>query len=211
VWDFDWSFGYERGHNYFITAAENDLFQYMSSSNIGFPFFKQLLRGSDVVKKAYYRLWTEFMTSGKLDELIEYCDDYFQYAEPSLLHNYDGVTYEENNGWWWGGGGTTIVTGWGDGKDYATVTNRAKSWLTKRANYIYKRLEVYDLSEDIIELPEEEYGQPDRVDVGKVMNRPVNVFDLNGVMVRRGVPYGQFNIGLRPGIYIVDGRKVVIK
>ncbi len=211
VWDFDWSFGYERGKNYFITAAENDLFQYMSSSNIGFPFFKQLLRGSNVVKKAYYRLWTEFMTSGKLDELIEYCDDYFQYAEPSLLHNYDGVTYEEDNGWWWwGGGGTTTVTGWGDGQDYATVTKRAKSWLTKRANYIYRRLEVYDLSDDIIELPEEEYGQPDHVDVAKVMNRPVDVYDLNGVMVRRGVPYGQYHIGLQPGIYIVNGKKIVI-
>ena len=207
VWDFDWSYGYERGKNYFITAAENDLFQYMSSSNIGFPFFKQLLRGSDVAKKAYYRLWTDFMTSGKLDELVEYCDDYFKYAEPSFIHNQDGASWEEYD--WWSGTSYTS-TGWGDGKDYATTTKRAKTWLTKRANYIYKHLTPYDLSDDVIELPEELYGQPDRVDVGKVMNRPVNVYSINGTMVRRGVPYGEYHIGLQPGIYIVNGKKIVI-
>ncbi|MBQ7571484.1 MAG: CotH kinase family protein [Bacteroidaceae bacterium] len=210
VWDFDWSFGYERSnpHSYFISEASSDLFQYMNSSNVGFPFFKQLLRGSDVAKKAYYRLWTEFMTSGKLDELIEYCDDYFQYAEPSLVHNQNGVTNEEYN--WWTGT-TTKSTGWGDGKNYATVTTRAKTWLRKRAEYIYKRLTVYDLSDDVIELPEELYGQPDRIDVGRVMQRPVDVYNINGMMVRRSVPYGQFHLGLAPGIYIVDGKKVAIR
>ena len=161
-----------------------------------------------MAKKAYYRLWTEFMTSGKLDELIEYCDDYFQYAEPSLVHNQNGVTNEEYN---WGTGTTTKSTGWGDGKNYATVTTRAKTWLRKRAEYIYKRLTVYDLSDDVIELPEELYGQPDRIDVGRVMQRPVDVYNINGMMVRRSVPYGQFHLGLAPGIYIVDGKKVAIR
>jgi hypothetical protein len=51
LWDFDWAFGYQRGNNYFRTAAEIDLFYYMRSSNIGYPFFRQLLRGSEVVQK----------------------------------------------------------------------------------------------------------------------------------------------------------------
>ncbi len=194
VWDFDWGFGYERGHNYFITAAENDLFYYMNSSNIGFPFFQRLLRGSDKVKKAYYKLWTEFIESGKLTELIEYCDDYYQYAKLSLEHNSYG-----DDGYLWG-----------DGTQYATVTTNAKNWLTKRANYIYTHLDKYDISDDIIEPEEDDYGQPDRIDVAKVMSRLVNVYSINGVLVRRQVPYGNFDQGLMPGIYIVDGKKIFI-
>ena len=123
VWDFDWSFGYERGSNYFISVAEEDLFSRMGSNNTGYPFFRDLLRSSDTVKRAYYLLWKEFMESGKLDELIEYCDDYFEYARPSLEHN---------------------NSQWGDGSNYQTHTNNAKSWLRKRANYIYNNLQQYD-------------------------------------------------------------------
>ena len=206
VWDFDWSFGYERGQNYFLTAADKDLFYYMNSSNIGFPFFKQLLRGSDVVRKEYYRLWTQFMNNGMLEELIDYCDDYFEYAQPSFEHNYDGVSYEENN-WWWG---TTTVIGWGDGYGYDTHTANAKNWLRKRANYIIKHIKVFDLSDEDIDNPEIDYQQPNSIDVAKIMSQPVNVYSINGVLVRSRVPYGQFHLGLQPGIYIVNGQKYVI-
>ena len=189
VWDFDWAYGYEGTSTYFIQNAEADLFSNMGSSNIGYPFFRQLLRGSEVVKKAYYKLWTEFLESGMLDELIEYCDDYYEYAEASLKHN---------------------ATGWGDGSQYATITNNSKNWLTLRANYIYTHLDKYDISEDIIEPEEDDYGQPDRVDVAKVMSRLVNVYTVNGILVRKQVPYGNFAQGLMPGIYIVDGKKTVI-
>ena len=189
VWDFDWSFGYERGgHTYFIKEAESDLFYYMSSKNIGFPFYQQLLRGSDKVKKEYYRVWTDFMTSGKLDELIEYCDDYYQYARPSLQNN-------QNQ--------------WGDGNNYATHTANAKTWLRKRANYIYSHLDKYDLSDDIVD-PEDDYGQPDHIDIAKEANRLVNVYNLNGVLIRRQVPHSKFAEGLQPGIYIVNGRKIAV-
>ena len=206
VWDFDWSFGYERGQNYFLTAADKDLFYYMNSSNIGFPFFKQLLRGSDVVRKEYYRLWTQFMNNGMLEELLDYCDDYFEYAQPSFEHNYDGVSYEENN-WWWG---TTTVIGWGDGYGYDTHTANAKNWLRKRANYIIKHIKVFDLSDEDIDNPEIDYQQPNSIDVAKIMSQPVNVYSINGVLVRSRVPYGQFHLGLQPGIYIVNGQKYVI-
>lgn len=205
VWDFDWSFGYERGHNYFITAAEVDLFYYMSNSNKGSVFFKQLLRGSDKVKKAYYRLWTDFMESGKLDELLEYCDEYYAYARPSLVHNQDGV---DNTVEYYGQ--VYHQSGWGDGNSYDKHTANAKSWLTKRANYIYSKLDKYDLSDDIVEPGDDDYGQPDRIDAAEVMSQLVNVYNLHGVLVRRQVPYGQFSQGLTPGIYIVNGRKVAV-
>lgn len=206
VWDFDWSYGYEGTNTYFIRNAEIDLFSSMTSSDIGYPFFRQLLRGSDVVKKAYYKLWTQFLASGKLDELIEYCDEYYQYARPSLEHNHDGV---DNSVEYYGY--TYTQTGWGDGQQYATVTSNAKNWLTKRANYIYTHLEEYDISDDIIEPEEEDYGMPNRIDVAKVMQKRVDVYTINGVLVRRQVPYASFNVGLMPGIYIVEGRKVAIK
>ena len=210
VWDFDWAYGYEGGGTYFIRNAEIDLFSSMSSSNTGAPFFQQLLRGSDKVKKEYYRLWTNFIQSGKLDELIEFCDDYFQYVQPSFIHNYNGVTNEEYDYW---SGTTTKKTGWNDGKQYATQTTNAKNYLTKRANYIYTHLDTYDLSEDIVD-PEEnddDYGNPTKIDLSEVASKLVNVYTINGILVRRQVPLGQFNIGLMPGIYIVDGKKMVIR
>ena len=203
VWDFDWSYGYEGTSTYFINNAEIDLFAKMGSNNIGFPFFQQLLRGSDVVKKAYYKLWTEFIKSGKLDELIEFCDDYQSYVNPSFIHNQDGVIVDSYD--WW------TNTGWGDGKNYATVNTNAKNWLTKRANYIYTHLDVYDISDDIIDPEEDDYGRPDRVDVAEVMQKPVDVYTIHGILVRKQVPYGRFNIGLMPGIYVVNGKKVAIQ
>ena len=190
VWDFDWSFGYENSHNYFISAADVDLFYYMpnKSSNKGYPFFRDLLRSSEKVKKEYYRLWYHFMNDGRMDELIEYCDDYYQYASESFVHNYSK---------------------WSDGRNYATHTTNAKSWLKKRAEYIFSQLEVYDLSDDIIE-PEDDYGQPDRIDVAELAQRAVNVYNLNGMLIRRQVPYSRFADGLQPGIYIVNGRKIAV-
>jgi len=198
VWDFDWSFGYERGGKYFITAADVDLFRYMGSNNIGYPFFYDLLRGSEKVKKEYYRLWTKYMNNGSLEELIEYCDDYFQYARPSLEHNY---TQYFRNG--------EFYSNVRDGADYDTHTTNAKNWLRKRANYIYSHLDVYDLSDDIID-PEDDYGQPDRIDIAKEASRTVNVYNINGMIVRRQVPYGKFADGLQPGIYIVNGKKIAV-
>ena len=121
VWDFDWSYGYDGPSQYFVYSADTDLFY--NTSGVGVNFFRDLLRNSDTVKRAYYLLWKEFMESGKLDELIEYCDDYFEYARPSFEHNYSK---------------------WSDGNNYQTHTSNAKTWLRKRANYIYNNLQRYD-------------------------------------------------------------------
>ena len=83
--------------------------------------------------------------------------------------------------------------------------------MTKRANYIYTHLDVYDISDDIIEPEEDDYGRPDRVDVAEVMQKPVDVYTIHGILVRKQVPYGRFNIGLMPGIYVVNGKKVAIQ
>ncbi|MBQ0019332.1 MAG: CotH kinase family protein [Bacteroidales bacterium] len=188
VWDFDWSYGYEGHSTYFIYDAETDLFNY---GNVGTPFFRSLLRNSEVVKKEYYRLWTEFINTGRLNELIEYCDDYYAYVSPSLQHN---------------------ATMWSDGRQYATVTENSKNWLTRRANFVYSHLQKYDLGEDIIGEDEDvDFGQPDRIDLATVGRDVVDVFTLNGIRVRTRVPYINCISGLMPGIYVVEGKKVVVR
>ncbi len=127
VWDCDWTYGYNRSSRFFIDNAELDLFNLSNSSNVGLPFFNNLMRNSDAVKKAYYSLWYHFVNDGKVDELVEYCDDYFNFVNPSLQHN---------------------ATVWNDGNSYSTQNTNAKSWLAKRANYIFTHLQTYDLSDE---------------------------------------------------------------
>lgn len=187
VWDFDWSFGYEGNYSYFIMNAESDLFQGMSSSNIGYPFFSALLRNSSVVREAYYRVWTNFLNNEGMLKLMEWCDDYLEYANPSFVHN---------------------ASKWSDGKAYAAQTANAKNWLSKRANYIYSHLETFPIEQPE---PPYEYEQPDRIDLADIMSRLVDVYTISGVRVRSQVPYSQFTQGLVPGIYIVGGQKIVVK
>ena len=195
VWDFDWSYGYEGHSQYFVYDADRTLLAY---SNTGNTFFKAIWNGSEVVKKAYYKLWTQFLQRDCLGELIEFCDDYLAYTEQSFMHN---------------------ATMWGDGRGYQTITNNAKNWLTKRANWIYQNLTPYDLNDDIddpsydIDNPsgEEDFGQPDRIDLAKVVNKPIDVYTLQGIRVRTHVPYIKYSEGLMPGIYVVDGKKVWVK
>jgi len=190
VWDFDWAFGYDGTSRYYIYDAETSIFNNLSNSNKGYPFFFALLNNSDIVKKAYYREWTKFLNEGKLDELLEYCDDYYDYANPSFVHN---------------------ATKWSDGKAELTQINNAKNWLTKRANYIYSNLTEYDLSDDLIENEDEPYGEPDRVDPSTIMAQAVDVYTINGIRVRTQVPVGEAFRGLMPGIYIMNGKKIMIR
>ena len=188
VWDFDWSYGYEGHSQYFVYDAERSLLSY---SNTGNTFFKAIWENSEAVKKQYYRLWTDFLKRDCLGELIEFCSDYYDYVKPSFNHN---------------------SSKWSDGSGYKGVTTNAKNWLTKRANWIYSNLKPYDLSDDIIDEEEDfDYGQPDRINVAEVVNKPVDVYTMQGIRIRTQVPYIHFADGLMPGIYVVNGKKVTVK
>ena len=65
-----------------------------------------------------YELWKDFIGDG-LDELCEFCLDYYYYAKPSLEKS---------------------VTAFPDSISYSTQSTRAVRWLRKRANYIYNRI-----------------------------------------------------------------------
>ena len=99
-----------------------------------------------------------------------------------------------------------------DGSGYDKVNEQAKTWLTKRANYVYSNLTKYDLGEDIIHEGEgEDINQPDRIDMAQVLAEPVDVYTLKGIRIRTQVPYIRSTEGLMPGIYVVKGRKVLVK
>jgi hypothetical protein len=70
------------------------------------------------------------MNDGRLEELIDYVQDYYDYAAPSLKHNSQSAVSEK------------------DGSSYATIAKHAASWFRKRANYVYARLNFYDIDEE---------------------------------------------------------------
>lgn len=115
VWDFDWAYGYAGSSNYFTTYSTVDYWERPDGK--GQPFMRKLRYNGEKFDKIYYNLWYDFVNSGKLDELIDYCDDYYKFAAKSFTH--------DNTKW-----------GHGDANTYATITKNAKSWLRTRANYI---------------------------------------------------------------------------
>ena len=117
VWDFDWAFGYSDNRDYF-TAHSTLNFWARTGDTVGYAWSKDLRYSDERVDKRYYNLWHDFINNGSLDELVDYCDDYYNFAAPSFTH--------DNSKW-----------RHGDAKTYATVTTSSKSWLRKRAEYIY--------------------------------------------------------------------------
>ena len=193
AWDFDWAFGYEETHDYFIYGADGDLFSAVYYQNKpGFQFY-DALRNSSAGKRAYYKEWVNFMAEGRLQELLEYVDDYTEFAMSSILHNNDADISEKNK------------------HDYNLVAERSKEWLTTRANYIFNSLEQFDISPDIV--TPEDYGQPTEIEeaVASDINRLVDVYTIGGILVRRQVPYVQRGQGLEPGMYVIDGKVTVVK
>lgn len=194
AWDFDWAFGYEETKDYFIYGADMDLYSNISSYKAG-AFFYDAIRNSKVGKRAYYKEWLNFMAEGRLQELLEYIDDYTAFALPSIQHNNDASISEKNY------------------HDYTVVAERSKQWLTNRANYIFNNLDKFDMEPDIV-VPED-YGQPNNIEEAEAdtedINRPVDVYTIGGILLRRQVPYLQSTNGLAPGMYVIGGKTVIIR
>lgn len=115
VWDFDWGFGYSGNSNYFTTYSNIDYWNRPGGD--GQPWANQLRYNGEKFDKKYFNLWHDFVTTGKLDELIDFCDDYYNYAKKSYTH--DNTLWSK-----------------GDAEAYATLNQKSKAWLRKRAEYI---------------------------------------------------------------------------
>lgn len=189
AWDFDWGFGYEGTRNYFVSGANTDLFDGVMDK-AGLLFFVAL-RNCEQAKRAYYKEWVNFMAEGRLEELLEYIDDYTAFVSNSLYHNNEAEILETDN------------------TDYEAQATMSKEWIRTRANYIFNSIEKYDISPDIIE--PEDYGQPTVISsVANAANSNVDVYTLSGVCVRRQVPTISSLNDLTPGIYVVNGKVVAI-
>lgn len=188
IWDLDWAFGYELYRNYYSGAQEADYYNkvWMEARQ----FVNDLRYVSSQLDRTYYKVWTQFMRYG-LSELLDFCEEYFAYAQTSFIHNHKK---------------------WKDGNDYEASTLKARNWLQRRANYIYEHLTTYDLTEEEME--------PStgiiHIDDGKEYHdgRPsglADIYNLQGQCVRHHVSVTDLRKNLSPGIYIVNGKKMVVK
>lgn len=199
VWDLDWSYGYEYGNRtYFQSGATDNYFT--RSSMEASAFWKRLRQCGEPLDRAMYKYWSRFIRL-YLNELIDYCDDYYAFAQPSLENNNNHVYYSD----------------W-DYSNYATATTNAKRWLQQRATAIFNQLTPYELTdEEIMGIPETPEDQPgddpyftDGIAAPSTATM-FEVYDMRGLRLKQRATYNTWRNGLTPGIYIVNGRKVLVK
>ena len=126
VWDLDWAYGYENSSRYYQSDVNTDLLHTKMRGQAGDNFFYALRYSSDDVKREYYRVWKDFMDN-HFDELLEYAQDYYEFANPSFIHN-------------------SYI--WGDGSNYGNSIRNIRNWLTNRTKYIMSNIDVYVLDDD---------------------------------------------------------------
>lgn len=193
VWDLDWAYGYEGTSSYF--SAGQFANYYTTTMMEHGQFIRDLRYVSSELDKIYYQICNRFVNGRQLDELLDFCDDYFAYAEPSFLQN---------------------ANLWGDGRSYDRTTTNAKSWLKRRAERMLEQLTAYDDTDP----QDDDTDDPDLLKPGDAdeisnVSAPerslVDVYDLSGRLVKRQVNVFQLRQNLQPGIYIVGGKKMIIK
>ena len=186
TWDFDWGFGYEGSGTYYKSNATFDFYE--SSTMEARSFIRKLRYSGEEMNKQYYRVWTDFVDN-HLDDLIEYCTDYYEVVSKSFEH--DNTI--------WGGGGSSA---------YKTITNNSIAWLKKRAQYVYDYLSNTLGYADKDYLLPDEPETPEEPDViediasGRTA-APQGIFDMQGRRIECDFQ------SLPRGIYIVNGRKVL--
>ena len=122
VWDLDWAMGFHLGGNnasYFNDYVTFDFYN-NDSPYLAHIDFIVALRNNAKVGRRIYELCRDMMKNS-LDELCEYCEDYYRYAKPSLEKN----------------GTAPTVT---DGTNYAVQSAAAAVWFRQRAEYIYAQI-----------------------------------------------------------------------
>ena len=117
VWDLDWAYGYNTDNvTYFVYGATADLYLWPLNQQF---FIRRLRYGADTGERLFW-LWKDFMGE-KLDELCEFCQDYYQYAAPSFANN-KAAGLDDTN--------------------YADQSVQAAKWLRQRANFIFEELKA---------------------------------------------------------------------
>lgn len=115
VWDLDWAFGYEQNRNYFRGNTTSNYWLEMPNMEV-IQFIQDLRWNYEPLCELYRELWEQFMQDG-LQELLEYVQDYYDFAKNSFILN---------------------RTVWGDYTNYEQQVNDATAWLETRTNKIYQ-------------------------------------------------------------------------
>ena len=198
IWDLDWSYGYEGTSTYFQRGA-SDVY-WSGKSMEATTFIKRMRQCGEPLDRAMYKYWSRFMRL-YLEELIDYCDDYYAFAKPTISTN-----------------NSSVFRGDKDYSDYATITENAKRWLRQRATAAYSQLTPYEMSDDeILGIPEDEDDPIDDTPyyTDEVTTPPqptrFTVYDLRGIKLKSNAAYNTWRDGLSPGIYIVNGKKVYVQ
>ncbi len=125
IWDFDWGYGYETEYSYCYTGATSGNI----NANMAAHGFWEDITSNETFKRYYYKVWKEFIDRNGMEELEEYIDSYFSFAENSFQSN-------------------AVIWGSSCGFDESDK-ERAKQWLRERKKYIVENLTEYDI-DDII-------------------------------------------------------------
>lgn len=123
-WDFDWCYGYPSTQSYF-DAMEREEWVNGEWDLIGSHFFGEV-HELGAVKRYYYRVWTQFMQNDGVKQLQEFMDDYYRFAHESFAND---------------------ASRWGRSISYPDLIEKAKRWLAARADFVYKGLTPYDLTD----------------------------------------------------------------
>ncbi len=189
AWDFDWAFGY-RNKEYFVYSIERDYYETLltegTSQGVSGEFFGALRYNSVEVDSIYYGLMYRFMNDGGIDELLDYCDEYYAFVKKAFEHNMVNETSER------------------DSTDYATLTEYCKDWLTERADYVMSTLTPYEVPDD--NGGDDDGDTPVRdilAEGARVLPADDVIYDLSGRRVSKQ------HASQRHGVYIINGRKVV--
>ena len=197
-WDFDWGFGYQMKGSYFQMHEYKTIGAF---SGLGTTFFNALLKHEQIIT-AYYKLWMKFLNNNGIEELINWMDDYYAYAQPSYEHS--------------------AQYGWSK-TSYAAYFEQFKTWLKQRVEYIESNLTVPTGVDDILW---------SEVDDNSDSNNAIKVYVTNGVLCVESaiqttlkiyradgsvagellVAEGENVYPLAPrGLIIINGQKVYLK
>jgi hypothetical protein len=123
MWDLDWACGYfsYTASSYFVKLIDMDFFNIDYDDGLMYVFFNLLNQDRKVLRQLY-EVWKPFMEEGRIDELCDFCIEYVNYANPSLVKS---------------------RTAFADNTNYLEQANKAVNWLRSRANLIYDRLIVF--------------------------------------------------------------------
>ena len=130
LWDFDWAFGYESSKQYFYRDCKADYFSNGMPSGSGKSFFRQLMLDKEF-QRYYYKVCKEFNDNNHIKEIVEYINDYYQFAQSSLEHN---------------------ATIWNDGTTYGQKIEQMQTWMQERFEHIFANLTEYDITDLIYTL-----------------------------------------------------------